>query len=88
MGNRLNIRKAYLNATRAGYTAESKSEFFQGSGAISAELTFVTNHVLFAETCLTNLREPDYGSLAFVEFEVNKVPPEQVTSDLTYQQLI
>jgi len=77
----------YLNATGCWYTAGTSSEFFQGLGTIPVEPRFnVTiwnaTYVLFGESCLVNLRDPGYGSLAFVEFEVIEVPPEQVTFEL------
>ena len=78
----LYYNSTYLNATGCWYTAGTSSEFFQGLGAISVEPSFGPNYVLFAESCLINLRDPGYGSLAFVEFEVIEVPPEQVTFEL------
>jgi len=78
----LYYNSTYLNATGCWYTAGTSSEFFQGLGAIPVEPSFGPNSVLFAESCLLNLREPGYGSLAFVEFEVIKVPSEPVTFEL------
>ena len=78
----LYYNSTYLNATGCWYTAGTSSEFFQGLGAIPVEPSFGPNYVLFAESCLVNLRDPGYGSLAFVEFEVIEVPPEPVTFEL------
>jgi len=78
----LYYNSTYLNATGCWYTAGTTSEFFQGLGPITVEPTFYNDSVLFGESCLMNLREPGYGSLAFVEFEVIKVPPEQLTFEL------
>lgn len=78
----LYYNSTYLNATGCWYTAGTTSEFFQGLGPIPVEPTFYNDSVLFAESCLLNLREPGYGSLAFVEFEVIEVPPEQLTFEL------
>jgi len=78
----LYYNSTYLNATGCWYTAGTTSEFFQGLGPIPVEPTFYNDSVLFGESCLMNLREPGYGSLAFVEFEVIEVPPEPLTFEL------
>ena len=77
--------KAYLNATGCGYTAGSTSEFFAGKSTIPVSPAFGSvnathDYVLHAETILSApYREPGYGSLAWVEFEVIAVPDKGQT---------
>ena len=74
---RLIYNKAHLNVTRAGYTAGSTSEFFQGKTAVPMPSYFgavnaTHNRVLLGEVILAPgpYREPGYGSLCWIEFQV------------------
>jgi len=68
------FNNTYLNATRAGYTAGSKSQFFQEQPMTMPVVPVIDNnagYVLYGETLLgEEQREPGYGSLAWIEFEV------------------
>jgi len=68
------FNNTYLNATRAGYTAGSKSEFFQGQPMTMPVSPVIDNdvgYVLYGETLIGEAqRDPGYGSLAWIEFEV------------------
>ena len=80
------FNNTYLNATRAGYTAGSKSEFFQELTTMPVEPQIDNNagFVLYAESLLGAgvQRDPGYGSLAWIEFKVtNASMLEQLVSD-------
>jgi len=68
------FNNTYLNATRAGYTAGSKSEFFEGLTTMPVEPQIDNNagSVLYAESLLGAgvQRDPGYGSLAWIEFKI------------------
>ena len=81
---KLAYNKNHLNATGCGYTAGDKSDFFKDINTVSLEPSFGTlntthNYVLHGEVAFTSQRDPGYGSLAWVEFEVMTVPPEGET---------
>jgi len=82
-------RKTYLNATRAGYTAGSTSEFFQRKSTIPLPPVFKSlnvthNQVLFGEAILLPpYKEPGYGSLCWIEFEILEKPLEPFIDYLT-----
>ena len=73
---------AYINATRAGYTNGTKSEFFKDIVTMSVTPQFKVvnathNRVDYTETWQSGpFREPGYGSLCWIEFEVVALPPE------------
>ena len=67
------FNNTYLNATRAGYTAGSKSEFFQELTTMPVSPIIDNNagYVLYGESLLGEAqRDPGYGSLAWIEFKV------------------
>ncbi len=84
--------KSQLNATRAGYTgpAGAQSDFFSGLTTMKLSASFSVynathNYVLCAESWMDGpYRDPGYGSLEWVEFQVMVVPP----SGQTYTSLI
>ena len=82
-------RKTYLNATRTGYTAGTTSEFFQGKSTIPVSPKFGSlnathNQVLFGEAILIPpYKEPGYGSLCWIEFEILEKPAEPFMDYLT-----
>jgi subtilase family serine protease len=80
---------AYINATRAGYTAGDKSEFFQNITTLPVSPRFkpnwnaTHNRLDFGEAWLMGpYRSPGYGSLCWVEFEVIAIPPPGVEVDI------
>ena len=79
---KLIYNKNYLNATRIGLTAGTTSEFFQGKTIIPVPPGFGSvnathDYVLYGEAILSPpYREPGYGSLCWIEFEVTNAPPE------------
>jgi hypothetical protein len=87
---RLAYNKNHLNATRAGYTAGDKSDFFRNLVTLPLSPTFgainaTHNSVLSAESWMMGpTRSPGYGSLSWVEFQVMTVPP----SGETYMSMI
>ena len=73
--------KAQLNATRCGYTAGTRSQFFQNITTIPIAPAFGSynsthDYVMHGETWGGSgpMRAPGYGSLSWVEFEVIAVP--------------
>jgi len=69
--------KELINATRAGYTAGSKSEFFQNINTIPVDPSFKShntthNRVEYGESWggTGPFRDPGYGSLCWIEFEI------------------
>jgi hypothetical protein len=69
--------KTYINATRAGYTADTKSEFFQNITTIPVTPSLKShntthNRVEHGESWAGTgpFRSPGYGSLCWIEFEV------------------
>ena len=77
---------SYLNATGCGYTAGSQSEFYQGLSTLPVTPSFkpynaTHNRVEFGEIImLPPYRDPGYGSLAWIEFEVINLP--ETTTDV------
>jgi len=79
---KLLYNKEYLNFTKAGLTAGSTSEFFEGISAVplgptSGSYNSTHNYVQIGESWMGigDMRSvPGYGSLAWVEFEVIAVP--------------
>jgi hypothetical protein len=76
---------AYINATGAGYTLPdgSKSEFFQNITTIPVSPSFKShngthNRVEYGETWAGSgpYRSPGYGSLAWIELNVTRVPED------------
>jgi hypothetical protein len=82
--------KSQLNATRVGYTAGSKSDFFSGIATYSLPPSFGvynTTHdsILCGESWNSGpYRDPGYGSLEWVEFQVMSAPPagQTITSTI------
>jgi len=78
----------YINATgRIGYTAGSTSEFFQGLSTMPVTASFkdynaTHKRIDFGETIIMPpYRDPGYGSLAWIEFEVI-----QTSEDTVYEE--
>ena len=76
---------AYINATRAGYTAGTKSEFMEEVTTMPLTPHMIINwnathnRLDFGEAWLMgDYNSPGYGSLCWVEFEVVTLPPENV----------
>ncbi len=73
--------KNLLNATRSRYTAGSKSDFFKDLITMSMAAQFGSvnathAYVLSAESWMDGpYRDPGYGSLTWIEFQVMAVPP-------------
>jgi hypothetical protein len=70
-----------LKATRAGYTAGTQSEwatYRTGGTAVTVTPVIEENYVMFAESCMDDYYVPagTNASLAWVEFEIIKAPPE------------
>jgi len=81
---KLAYNKNHLNATGCGYTAGDKSQFFEDVTTIPLPPSFESlntthNYVLHAESTFLSPRDPGYGSLAWIEFEVMTIPPEGET---------
>jgi len=74
--------KQYINATRCGYTAGEKSEFFQNITTMPVTPHFVDynathNKLEYGEAWIMgDYRNPGYGSLCWIEFEIIDLPPE------------
>jgi len=74
--------KTILNARRCGYTAGTTSQFFEWLSTVPVEPLFgdvnETDAYILCGECLVGLveREPGYGSLCWVEFEIVNRPPE------------
>jgi len=78
---KLRYNKNHLNATRCAYTNGSKSEFFKDINTLALTVSYGTinathDFVLHGEVAFMSERDPGYGSLAWVEFEVMTVPSE------------
>lgn len=77
----VNFNPAHLKAVAVGYTAGSKSKFFDGLNTVPVTPTIGTDFVLHGETCVS----PDYRvipyceSLFWIEFEVTSVPAKGET---------
>jgi len=74
--------KTHLNATGCGYTLNAtKSQFMENITTVARDPTFgsydlTRDYVLHGESWLSGpMRNPGYGDLAWVEFEVLMVPP-------------
>jgi hypothetical protein len=77
--------KTYINATRAGYTADTKSEFFQNITTIPVTPSLKShntthNRVEHGESWAGtgSYRSPGYGSLSWIEFNVTNLPTSSV----------
>jgi len=87
---KLIYNKNYLNATRAGYTAGSKSDFFKNITTMPLSPSFCPynsthNYVLHGESWMMgDMRSPGYGSLAWIEFEIIAEPQagDEITATL------
>jgi hypothetical protein len=73
--------KAYINATKAGYTGDGKSEFMQNVSTIPVSASFKShnsthNRVEIGESWAGSgsYRDPGYGSLCWIEFNVTLLP--------------
>ena len=70
----------YFNAVRAGYTAGATSSFFAGQPTVSVNpvINKPIGYIMFGESLLGSgvRREPGYGSLMWVEFELVEMPPQ------------
>jgi hypothetical protein len=82
---------AMINATRAGYTANTKSEFFQNISTIPVPPIFRAHNDTFGRVeygesrGVTPInRDPGYGSLAWIEFNVTTVPQSPTTAALGF----
>jgi hypothetical protein len=80
---------AYLNATNTGYTAGTQSEFMQGLTTLGIAPSFKVdfnathNRLDFGEAWLMgDFRQPGYGSLCWIEFEVVSLPPASTAVDI------
>jgi hypothetical protein len=87
----LTYPKTYINATRAGYTAGTKSEFFQGINTIPVNPSFKShnathNRVEYGESWAGtgSLRSPGSGSLCWIEFNVTTLPTSSVNVILNF----
>lgn len=76
----------YLYAARAGYTAGSTSEFFAGHTTVPVTpiIDNASGYVMYGETLLVDSREPGYGSLCWIEFEVVSKPSEPYEGHLHF----
>jgi hypothetical protein len=73
---------ATVNATRTGYTADAKSDFFQNVSTIPVAASFKEHNATFKRVefgeswgGVAPKRAPGYGSLAWVEFEITSDSP-------------
>jgi hypothetical protein len=72
--------RAYLNATRTGYTAGAKSQFFENItniivAPVRGNLNATHDYIMHGEAWGTGpMRALGYGSLNWIEFEVLSVP--------------
>ena len=80
---KMSYNKNHLTATRCGYTAGTKSQFFENVSTLPLTPSFGSinathSYVLHGETwgMVGPFRNPGYGSLSWVEFEVAAVPGE------------
>lgn len=74
------FNSTYFSGVRAGYTAGVTSNFFAGHTTVSVN-PVMDNHIgyiMFGECLLggSARREPGYGSLMWVEFELVEMPPQ------------
>lgn len=82
--------KAYLNATRAGYTAGTKSDFFRDITTMPTTPSFGSlntthNYILHAESWMMgDMRSPGYGSLSWIEFKIISIPSEYYVGQLLF----
>jgi hypothetical protein len=79
----------YINATRVGYTAGDKSEFLQDlitlgiAPSFKVDFNATHNRLDFGEAWLMgDFRQPGYGSLCWIEFEVINLPPGSTAVDI------
>ncbi|MFZ1990914.1 MAG: hypothetical protein WAW96_14215, partial [Alphaproteobacteria bacterium] len=80
----LSFNPAYFNATRAGYTGGSVSQFFAGHSTIptSAIIDNVAGTVMLGESLLgADSRGPGAGSLFWTEFMLVAAPSANLTID-------
>jgi hypothetical protein len=85
--------KAYVNATRAGYTGPDgfKSDFFQNITTIAVSPSFKShngthNRVEYGESWAGSgpYRSPGYGSLCWIEFNVTSLPSSPQNTTLSF----
>ena len=90
----ITYEKTYLNATRAGYTAGTMSQWFKDAGVTAtmpvtpdlAAYNETHNYILHGEVWLMGSRpaEGSYGSLAWIEFELINKPEYQLSDYLSF----
>ncbi|MCD6240393.1 hypothetical protein J7K27_02560 [Candidatus Bathyarchaeota archaeon] len=74
---KLYYNTTFLDAIATGYTAGATSEFFQGliTMPVSPQINDAEGYVLHGESLIgTAQRDPGYGSLMWIEFEVTAAP--------------
>jgi hypothetical protein len=79
---KLYFNKTYLQALRAGYTAGSTSELFQGLATVPVTpvIDNTLGYVLHSETCAPSWKEvPCTGSLFWIEFNVTALTPTPIS---------
>jgi len=86
--------KMYLNATRAGYTGGTMSQWFKDAGVtatmpVTPDLSSYNethNYILHGESWLMGPKpaEGSYGSLSWIEFELIKKPEYQLSDYLSF----
>ena len=86
--------KAYLNATKVGYTAGTMSQWFKEVGVaatmpLSPDLRSFNethNRVLHGEVWMDGPKAPEgsYGSLSWIEFELTNIPYAPLTGYLQF----
>lgn len=86
----LTYNSTILNATAAGYTAGSQSEFFQGLTTLPLSPAFgdinaTCAYVMVGETLIgPDQRDPGFGSLCWIEFEIVNKPTGQYLGHLIF----
>jgi hypothetical protein len=82
---------AFIEATRAGYTAGGKSEFFQNISTISVNPIFRAHNDTFCRVeygeswgGIGAKRDPGFGTTCWVEFNVTGLPIAEVNSTLSF----
>jgi len=86
--------KAYINATRVGYTNGTISQWFKDAGVGTTmpvtpdrgSLNATHNYVLHGETWIAGDKaaEGTYGSLSWIEFNITAIPAEISTSTFSF----
>ena len=86
--------KTYINATRAGYTAGTMSQWFKDAG-VTATMPVTPdlkpynethNYILHGESWLMGPKpsEGSYGSLSWIEFQIINKPEQQISDYLNF----